>query len=272
VFCPKCGTKLEEDTKFCSKCGIAIDSLRTQHKRETSQKTKRKPLSMTAIIAIIIIAVVVIAGLLSTVLLLWDGHLFERVVGSGNLVTNEEFYSDFSKIDAGSGFNVEISNSSSYNVIVTADDNVMDHIEVSKSGDTLKVGVKWGSSLTSVTLKIKITMPEIERIELSGGCQGEIEGFTSTNPFSVDLSGGSQLTGEGSAGDLTIDLSGGSQLHFADYSVQDGNIELSGGSQATINLDGTLNADLSGGSILHYYGNPTMGEIETSSGSQINKK
>ena len=157
-------------------------------------------------------------------------------------------------------------------VIVTADDNVMELIEVSKSGDTLNVGIRWGTRLSSATLKIKITMPTINRIELSGGSQGKIEDFSSANPFSIDLSGGSQLNGQGSAGDLTIDASGGSQLHFADYFVQDVNIELSGGSQATINLDGTLDADLSGGSQLYYYGDPTLGEIETSSGSQIEKK
>jgi hypothetical protein len=148
----------------------------------------------------------------------------------------------------------------------------MEYIELSKSGDTLNIGVRWGISFSSVTLKIRITMPEINKIELSGGVKGKIEDFTSTNQLSIDLSGGSQLTGQGSAGDLTVDASGGSQLHFREYSVQDANIELSGGSQATINLDGTLNADLSGGSQLYYYGDATPGEIETSSGSQITKK
>jgi len=272
VFCPKCGTELEEGTKFCSKCGMMVGSRITRAEREPSRKAKGKPLSTTAIVAIIIVVVVVIAGLLATVLFLRDGYFFGEVVGSGNLVTKEELFTDFTGVDAGSGFNVEISKSSSYSVVVTADDNVMEHTEVSKSGDTLKVGVNWGTSLRSATLKIQITMPAINRIELSGGAQGKVEDFISSNPLLVELSGGSQLTGQGSAGELTVDASGGTQLHFADYSVQNSNIELSGGSQATINLDGTLDADLSGGSQLYYYGNPTLGHIETSSGSQIHKK
>lgn len=272
VFCSKCGTELDAGAKFCSKCGMAVDSKIAGHEREPSRRAKRKPLSTTAIVAIIIVVVVVIAGLISTVLLLGDGHLFGEVVGSGNLVTKEELFTDFTGVDAGSGFNVEISKSSSYSIFVTADDNVMEYIEVSKSGDTLKVGVRWGTSLSSATLKIKITMPAINKIELSGGSQGKIEDFSSTSPFTIDLSGGSQLTGQGSASDLTVDASGGSKLHFAGYSVQDVNIELSGGSEATINLDGILDADLSGGSNLYYYGDPTLREIEVSSGSQIEKK
>jgi hypothetical protein len=272
VFCPKCGTELEQGAKFCSKCGMVVDSRIAQPERGQNSKVKGKPLSTLAIIAIIIVVVVVIAGLVSTLLLLGDGHLFGEVVGSGNLITKEEQFSDFTVVDAGSGFDVEISNSTSYSVIVTADDNVMEYIEVSKSGDTLKVGVRWGTSFSSATYKIKITMPALNAIELSGGSQGKIEDFSSSNPFSIDLSGGSQLTGQGSAGDLTIVESGGSQLHFGGYSVHDVNIQLSGGSQATINLDGTLDADLSGGSQLYYYGDATLGEIETSSGSQITKK
>jgi predicted nucleic acid-binding Zn ribbon protein len=272
VFCPKCGTELEEGAKFCSNCGTMIESGIKRSGREQFREAKRKPLSTLAIVAIIIVVVVVIAGLLSTVFLLGGGHLFGEVVGSGNIITKEEQFSDFTEVDVGSGFTVEISESSSYDVIITADDNVMEYIEVSGSGDTLKVGVRWGISFRSVTLKIRITMPEINKIELSGGVQGKIEDFISTNQLSIDLSGGSQLTGQGSAGDLIIDGSGGSQLHFGSYSVENANIELSGGSQATINLDGTLNADLSGGSQLYYYGNPTLEEIETSSGSQITKK
>jgi predicted nucleic acid-binding Zn ribbon protein len=272
VFCPKCGTELDEDAMFCSKCGMAIDSKIPRPERESSRKTKGKTLSTLAIIAIIIVVVVVIAGLLSTALLLGGWSPFGAVIGSGNLVTKEELFTDFNAVDAGSGFNVEISEANSYIVLVTTDDNVMEHIEVTKSGDTLKVGTSWGTSFSSATLKIKITMPEINKIELSGGAQGIIEDFSSNHQVSIELSGGTQLTGKGSAGDLIVDASGGSQLHFKDYSVQNANIELSGGSQATINLDGTLDADLSGGSQLYYYGDATLGEIETSSGSQITKK
>ena len=272
TFCSSCGTKLDEDAKFCPNCGTATTASVGDAAKEPLRKRKSRPMSTMTIALIAFVAVVAIIGLISVVILLGGWVPFGTVVGSGNLVTNEEFISDFTSVDAGSGFNIEISQSSSYSVLVTADDNIMDYIDVSKSGDILKVGVNWGVSFSSVTLKVEITMPDIQGLELSGGSKGKIEEISSTDPISIILSGGAQLVGFGEAGDLSIDMSSGSQLDFTNFTSQNVNIELSGGSQATINLDGTLDADLSGGSQLYYIGDPILGDIESSGGSSINKK
>ena len=221
MFCPKCGTELEEGAKFCSKCGMTTMTSVGHSVSGPLRKSKNKPISTITIAIIAIVVVVVIIGFISTVIFLGGWSPFGTVVGSGNLVTIEENFSDFTTVDAGSGFNVEIVQSSSYSVLVTTDDNVVDNIDITKSSDTLKVRVKWGTSLSSVTLKVKITMPELRRLELSGGSQGKIEEISSTDSVSFDLSGGSQLMGHGEASDLTIDASSGSQLDFTDFTVHD---------------------------------------------------
>jgi len=150
-----------------------------------------------------------------------------------------------------------------------------------------------GISFQSITLQIEIEMPELNSLELSGGSQGTIEEFISSNEFSVDLYGGSQLRGTftttedvnfelfggsqlddftGEANDATIELSQGSQLDLSEFIVNNSNVNLRGGSQATINLNGRLDAILIGGSTLNYFGEPTMGDIDVSDGSTINKK
>jgi len=271
-YCSKCGTEIDEGVKFCPKCGMTTSLSAGHSKSVPLSKSKKKPISTMAIVLIVIVAAVVVVGLISTVFFFGGWSPFGAVVGSGNLVTNEQPFSDFTSVDARSGFLVEISKSNEYSILVTTDDNVMEFIEITKSGDTLNIGVKWGSSIISTTMKVEITMPELDSLELSGGSQGKLEEFSFTNSFSIDLSGGSRLVGLGEANDLTIDASGGSILDLSDFPANDVNIELSGGSQATINLDGTLDADLSGGSHLSYIGNPTLNNIETSSGSTISKK
>ena len=65
---------------------------------------------MTITLIAILVGAVVIVGLLSALFFLGAWKPFGEVVGSGILITNEEFIRDFSSVDASSGFNVELSN------------------------------------------------------------------------------------------------------------------------------------------------------------------
>lgn len=104
---------------------------------------KRNAISKIAIILIVIVVVVVMVAAVS--LGFW--HPFGRVIGSGDLVTEEKDVSDFTIVEVGSGFEVEITQSSSYSINITADDNLFDYIQVSKTGDIKTSG---GSTLEKI--------------------------------------------------------------------------------------------------------------------------
>jgi len=87
-----------------------------------------------------------------------------------------------------------------------------------------------------------------------------------------DISGASSVELDGSANDIAADVSGASSLKLDDFTVSNANVDLSGASSGTVNLDGRLDADLSGASRLWYIGEPTMGDIDTSGASSVSKK
>ncbi len=213
------------------------------------------------------------------------------VTGSGDLTTETFNFSDFTRVEAQSGFQIEVTQSSTFSIEITADDNIHQYIEVEKSGETLGIRLRGNRFYHSVTIEAKITMPELYKIELSGGSQASITGFSSSHDFEAEMSGGSQLSGditsgdadfelsggsqvnlEGEADDLVIDASGGSQLDLEDFPVDDANIHLSGGGRATVNVSGILDVDLSGGSRVIYVGEPTQVNIEASGDSTVSKK
>jgi len=252
---------------------------------------ERKAISLLLILIIAIVAIVIVAA--SGIIFLGNWLPPSEIVGSGNLITQQKDFSDFSSLAVSSGFEVEITHSSTYSIAVTADDNVIDYAKVSKTGNTLNIGLQTGISYQSITIQAEIGMPELNNLDLSGGTQGIINEFSSANMFSVDLSGGSQLEGGfmttedinielsggsqlnnfyGEANNLIIELSEGSQLDLSEFTINDSNVNLSGGSQATISPNGRLDATLSGGSTLNYYGNPVLGDIDVSGGSTINQK
>jgi hypothetical protein len=224
--------------------------------------------TVSSITIVLVIIVVIAVGMFALIYWYFPST---NTVGSGNLVSEEKDLIDFSKIDVEDGFEVDITHSSSYKITITADDNVIDDVQVSKSGDTLNIGLKPGIYET-LNLHAEIMMPDLDELKFSGGTRGTAQGFSSTQDFEIYLSGGSRIDLDGNAENLTVDASGGSNLELSDFQINNAIISLSGGSFGTINLDGTLDADLSGGSILKYIGNPTLGDIQTSGGSVVSKE
>ena len=267
TYCKHCGAELEENAKFCSKCGTPVATQTIERKEPVSRK--RRPMSPWAFVGIAVLAVVLVAALITVSLLLVGWFPFSRVVGSGNLRTQEEALSDFAVVDVGSGFKVNITQANSYRITITADENLFDYIQVTKTADTLAIGLAPGVSYQTSGLKAEITMPDLQEVQFSGGVDGTATGFVLSHDFTVELSGGSILRMYGEAVNLAASGSGGSRLEFSEFVVTNADIDLSGGSQGTINLSGVLNADVSGGSRLFYIGNPTLGDVSTSGGSNI---
>jgi len=71
------------------------------------------------------IVAVLLVALLTSGLLVGCGGM---MIGSGDLATEEFNFSDFTRVEVGSAFEVEIVQSDSYRVSITADDNLFDYI------------------------------------------------------------------------------------------------------------------------------------------------
>jgi len=143
-------------------------------------------------------------ALMLVVLTAWGmgGCIGENVTGSGNLTTETHDLGDFSRIEAHSGFELEVTMSDTFSIEITADDNVHEYIAVEKSGDTLDIRLRGTRFYHSVTLRARITMPNLYYIELTGGSRADITGFNSSHDFEANMSGGSRLNGAISAGGL----------------------------------------------------------------------
>ena len=211
----------------------------------------------------------------------------------GDLETREFKLSDFSSVNVGGAFEVEITHAESYSISVTADKGLFKNLNVAKEGDTLTIGhakhIAWFSRITRP--KARITMPLLKGLQLSGASRCKVSGFSSSENLKLSLSGASSIIGDvtagdtecdlsgaskveltGSAKDLVINASGANQTELGDFSVHNVAVRLSGANRTTIKMDGRLDARLSGASSLSYLGSPTMGEIRTTGASKISKK
>ena len=129
-----------------------------------------------------LIAAVLVAVLLTSGLVVGCGSILK---GSGDLETKQFDFSDFAKVDISSAFEFEVIKSDSYDISITADDNLFEHIQVSKEGETLKIGLKTISIRWPAILKAKVAMPQLRGVELSGATRGTVSGFSSTENFDI---------------------------------------------------------------------------------------
>jgi CBS domain-containing protein len=240
--------------------------------------------------AVVIVAIVVAVVAICTVLILkgWPGV----VIGSGNLETEEYAFANFTRVEISSAFEFEIKQSGSYSINVTADDNVIDRVQISQDGQTLKIRVGGvPTSFRSVTLKALVTMPQLGGLTVSGASRGIVSNFNCTEAVSIAVSGASRVTGDITAGDIEFDvsgastvqlegsaddmvaiISGASRFSLGDFTVNNADVNISGASTGTINLDGRLDANVSGASTLLYIGDPVMGTMNVSGASSLGKK
>jgi hypothetical protein len=212
------------------------------------------------------------------------------ITGSGNLVTREETYAGFDKVDVSNAFEIDISQDASFSTVISFDDNLAQYLRVVKDGNTLKIGLRPGRlyNIRNATLQAKVAMPVLTGLDASGASRCTVTGFKSARNLSVDVSGSSSLRGDIEAGDatfdvsgsgqvtlaglaqnVTIDASGGSEVNLADFRVNDAAVDASGSSTVTVNVAGRLDAEASGSSGVYYLGNPALGDTNTSGSSTI---
>jgi len=172
-------------------------------------------------------------------------------------------------------------------------------------------GATWTIFNFDPRLQAVITMPQLQGLDSSGATRGTVTGFRSDENLDVtasgastvelvkisvgdvtfDVSGASEVTGDieatnmelevsgastvqlkGLADSLAIDGSGASNLELADLKVDNADVILSGVSDATISLNGSLDAELSGASTLEYIGEPILGTMDITGVSTLKKK
>jgi hypothetical protein len=234
----------------------------------------------------------------------------KEVTGSGEVVTWEMDYADFTKLDIGSAFDVEITRADTFLVRITIDEALNEYLSVDQRGDTLRIGLEANNVYTNTRQEAVINLPDLRRLELSGASKASVSGFSTARSVDYelsgasnlklagmmsgdtslklsgaseasgdikmdkgkfDLSGGSWLKLEGSASDISIDGSGASDISLAGFPVTNAAISLSGASSAVVRLNGRMDLDLSGASSVEYIGNPKLGSINMSGGSTVNQ-
>lgn len=203
-----------------------------------------------------------------------NGRILADRITFGHLAVNTTrlpfSFQDFTEISVPTVFNVTVSYGSEFAVEVFVDREHEDRIDVTQTGTRLTITLLPGNGNIR-TLEAIVTMPVLDRIDLSGVATASLYDFDQSQ-MTINVGGVSFLRGNAlRIGNLTASVTGVSRMDLVDVRpIGNADITLSGVSQATLNMDvgSTMTGSMqtgqgTGASALFYYGTTVDVNIAT---------
>lgn len=197
------------------------------------------------------------------------GNLTE-VKGSGVAKTETRNVKGFNKVDASGAVNLEIAAGKDFGLSIETDDNLLQYIKTEVNGDTLKIYSEGRISPTN-KLNVKLSMPEMVNLELSGASDANVSNAKSDLVI-LKASGASKIKIDGEAIKLKADASGASKIDGQTFKAEDADVDASGASSAIVLATEEVDLKASGASNIYYVGEPKRIKQNASGASSINKK
>lgn len=214
-----------------------------------------------------------------------------HVTGSGNIITEKRSTGEFKGVHIGGGFTAEVRIGPVTEVVVEADDNVMDRIRTRVEGGILKVETDRLNNTTNVHLKVYITTPVLTTVKGSGGAHVEVRSnIQSTEKLKFAASSGATVQAEVDAPEVEADASSAGSLQLSgktrDYDASSSSganikswdllsentkVSVSSGADAAVHASVKLKASASSGGNVSYHGAANV-EIHESSGGGVSKR
>lgn len=189
--------------------------------------------------------------------------------GSGKIATEQRDVKGFKGVDVGGAFLVEITAQSDFSVEIETDDNLLPLIKTKVNDGVLQIETEGRISPTE-QVKIRISAPDIERLDVSGAANLTLKSVKNAN-LSVESSGASKIKLTGETAKFTLESSGASKVDADDLKTVSTNIDASGASRIEVNVSGDLTVDASGASHIVYSGKPSIHQ-KTSGASGVTEK
>ncbi len=211
------------------------------------------------------------------------------IKGEGPTVSETRQINNFNGVDLSVSAYVEIIKDSTFKVEINAQRNVLDIIETKIINSNLEIGLKKHSLLRQhEPIKIKIYMPQVYHLDVSGS--GKIEcklPFQSDN-MSLNISGSGEIQYIGQVkNNLNAEISGSGKMYlYSDAVCNQTNISISGSGSidaqtfktnySNVNISGSgslkqeinteINGSISGSGNIYYWGNPKVNVSVSGSG------
>jgi hypothetical protein len=187
--------------------------------------------------------------------------------GSGASVTDRREVAPFTAVELAGSNTVVIHVGAPRSVAVTGDDNLVGGVTTVVRAGRLVIDDS-GSFTTRAPMRVAVSVPSLDGVEISGTGTVTVDGVTSAD-FSTELAGDGTLVVSGTVDRVTAVLAGDGTLDLHDLVATDGTARLQGTGTIRVHATSTLDALLTGTGTILYGGNPSVTMRNTGSGTVV---
>ena len=205
--------------------------------------------------------------------------------GNGNVIDEKrEVTAEFTAVESSEGLDVYVTQGRDFEILVEADDNVIDLIGTDIRNGKLKIHAI--ENIGRATKKVYVTLPEITALKATSGSDlitkdrieadeiyldassgADLKVELSADIVHADTSSGADIRVNGDANVLYADASSGSGIRAGDFKVQTCEADASSGADIRVNVSKKLVADASSGADIKYTGGAQVTKNKSVSGS-----
>ncbi len=230
-----------------------------------------------------------ITAILTLLVLLSSCQMFgyKRIDGNGNIVTQVRNIAKATKVKLAGSFDVDLTPGAQTRVEVVGDDNILPFLLTEEQDGFLVVKLKDNLSYNSTEgIKIKITTPQLEKLELAGtgniigqgkfigsdklvlkiAGSGNIKLEVNTPKIEASIAGSGSISLSGETRDETIKIAGSGDYLTENLKAENATISIAGRGNVKVFTSTTLDIHIAGSGSVYYKGNPTVKQKVAGSG------
>jgi hypothetical protein len=195
--------------------------------------------------------------------------ILHKVSGSGNRQKQTREVPSFTAISTEGAFEIEIVSQKPLGLEVEGDDNILPLISTEVSSNVLHIKNQRSYSV-SQPIKLKINVPNLEAISLSGAGSIEVRGVKNEK-FEIDVNGAPTIRVSGETKLVDIKTNGAGKIDTHKLRASRAVVNSNGVSKVDVHASDQLDISVSGPSTVTYEGNPVVNKSVNGPGS-VQKK
>lgn len=182
--------------------------------------------------------------------------MYSGVKGSGKRELQKREVNAFTAITTEGAFDIEVACQKNPGLEVEGDDNVLDYVTTDVSNNTLRIKNSKNYSVNE-PVKIKISVPNLEGLSVSGAGKIEIKGMNN-DKFEIDANGAPSIVVSGTTKMIDISTNGAAKIDTHSLRAARGVVESNGVSRVDLDVKDQLDVTVSGPSSVFYTGDPVV--------------